>query len=94
MDDSCIRNEKSCVFGHRFHRIRVDDSCIRNKKVAFSVIVFILYVWTIAVSVTKKLFENAYVWMGSESCKNVLEESLKFCSSPKCLILAYKFSLA
>ena len=27
---------KSCVFGYRFHRIRVDDSRIRNKKVAFS----------------------------------------------------------
>ena len=27
---------KSCVFGHRFHRIRVVDNRIRNKKVAFS----------------------------------------------------------
>ena len=32
----------------------MDDGRIRNKKVVFSVIVFIVYVWTMAVAVTKK----------------------------------------
>ena len=55
MDDGRIRNKKVVFSVYHFHRIRVDDSRSRNKKVVFSVIVFIVYVWTMAVSVTKKL---------------------------------------
>ena len=70
VDDSRSHNKKSCVFGYRFHRIRVDDGVSVTKKLCFSVIVFIVYVWTMAVAVTKKFRfsnENRYVWSGPQS---------------------------